>query len=361
MNLQTEITKCLDRGLPTDDLVRLVAKASLIAEDPDLKSICILVREEDLAPLAMAALPGWGEAGIEKLVEFSFDEDLKLKTRTRAIESAISVSQGLVPTSVDIQWLPPLWDDCKKYEINDGISKYCMFALKDRLLNALEDDFGRSSFFLLLGVKAMQYLAQPERARMQIDILLSFVLDSQLVLSSSVINKFGQVMNNPKNEEVLQKLFTEHPVLLDPFVNELFTKQQLGSDFITDFVIKRTNSQYVLVEIESCTDKLFNQNGSFSSNLMEAIAQVRDFQAWVSDTYARKKLPEIKHPEGLVVIGRSSSLNDIEKRRLAEENHSRRGHIKIVTYDELLDTAKSVHRNIIEKPVVRTSKETKSI
>ncbi|SHO53840.1 Shedu anti-phage system protein SduA domain-containing protein [Desulfopila aestuarii] len=171
------------------------------------------------------------------------------------------------------------------------------------------------------------------------------------------------ITNNPKKEEDIQQLLTKHPVLLDPFVNELFSKQQLGNDFITDYVVRRTNNQYILVEIENSTDKLFNKNGSFSSSLVEAVSQVRDFQAWVSDNlhYAQKKLPGIKHPEGLVVIGRSSDLSDIESKRLSEENHSRRGHIKIITYDELIETAKTVHRNIIEKPVVKTSKETKSI
>ena len=210
----------------------------------------------------------------------------------------------------------------------------------------------------------MQYFAQPEGVRSQIDYLLSLILDNRLSLSASTIGKLETAVDSlPSREEELQKLLTENPVLLDPFVIDLYSKFQLGSDFITDYVIKRTNNQYVLVEIENSTDKLFNRNGSFSSSLMEAVSQVRDFQAWISDnlSYAQKKLPEIKHPEGLVVIGRSTTLSDIEKKRLAEENHSRRGHIKIVTYDDLLATARSVHKNIVERPAVITSKETKCI
>ena len=78
--------------------------------------------------------------------------------------------------------------------------------------------------------------------------------------------------------------------MLDPFVTVLYTKQELGSDFITDFIVRRINDQYVLVEIENSTDKLFNQTGVFSSELNTAVGQVRDFQAWVSDNiaYAQK-------------------------------------------------------------------------
>jgi hypothetical protein len=103
--------------------------------------------------------------------------------------------------------------------------------------------------------------------------------------------------------------------------------------------VRRITNEYVLIEIENSTDRLFTQDGSFSSHLMKAIAQVRDFQAWVSDNiaYAQTKLPGIRHPEGLVVIGRRNELSPSMDRRLAEENFSRHGHIRIVTFDDLLD------------------------
>lgn len=362
--LEMEIENCMGSGIPTDELVQLSAKASLVSDPSELESLKRLMKEEYLAPIVIASLPGWGDEGIKELVEFAFDDNQKLKTRTRAIECAICISQGNIPTSEDMMYLPKTWDKCKKYSINEELSRSCLVSLRERLLNAFDDDYEKSSFMLLLGTKSMQYFAQQDSTRSQIDYLLGLVLDNRLSLSSSTINKLeAAIDSSPDREEELQKLLAENPVLLDPFVIELYSKLQLGSDFITDYVIRRTNNQYVLVEIENSTDKIFNKNGSFSSSAMEAIAQVRDFQAWISDnlSYAQKKLPDIKHPEGLVVIGRSTSLSDIEKKRLYEENHSRRGHIKIVTYDDLLSTARSVHKNIVERPTVITSKETKCI
>lgn len=362
--LQEEISECLKTGIQTVELVQLVARAANYAETSDLESIKLLVYDEDLAPLAMVSLPAWGNLGIEKLIEFSFDDDLKLKTKTRAMEVAVYTSKGIVPRASDILRLSSAWDDYNKIEIDDNLIKFCLSKLRDRLFQAFNDEYEKSSFLLLLGTKAMMHFGRPEENRKDMDYLLSLIVDNQLILNSSIIANFENLINSkPKHEEDIQKVLTEHPVLLDPFVNELFSKQQLGNDFITDYVVRRTNNQYILVEIENSTDKLFNKNGSFSSSLTEAISQVRDFQAWVSDnlSYAQKKLPGIKHPEGLVVIGRSINLKDIEKKRLSEENYSRRGHIKIITYDELIETAKSVHRNIIEKPLVIKSKETKSI
>ncbi|NQV13884.1 DUF4263 domain-containing protein [bacterium] len=363
-DLLLEIEKCLESGIPTNDLVQLAANASLIGENSDLENLSKLMAEEYLAPIAIASFPGWGKRGIEKLVEYAFDHNQKLKTNTRAMECAICISQGVIPSSDDIKYLPKPWDEYRKYSIGEDDSNFCLFNLRDRLLRTFDDDYEKGSFLLLLAAKSMQYFADEQNTRSQVDYLLSLILDNRLSLSSSTISKLQKAIDDaPEKEEQLQKLLTEHPVLLDPFVIELFSKQQMGNDFITDFVIRRTNNQYVLVEIENSTDKLFNKNGSFSSALMEAVAQVRDFQAWVSDnlSYVQKKLPEIKHPEGLVVIGRSTELSEIERKRLTEENHSRRGHIKIVTYDDLLAISTSVHKNIIERPIVRKSKETKCI
>ncbi|HHV63162.1 MAG TPA: DUF4263 domain-containing protein [Firmicutes bacterium] len=98
-------------------------------------------------------------------------------------------------------------------------------------------------------------------------------------------------------------------------------------DFITDFVIQRINNEYIVVELESSTDRLFTQKGSLTSGLTEATGQVRDFQSWITDNlaYAQTKLPGIRHPEGLIVLGRRDELDDSMSKRLDEENLGRRG------------------------------------
>ena len=54
-------------------------------------------------------------------------------------------------------------------------------------------------------------------------------------------------------------------------------------------------------------------------------------------------------------------VEEINLKRLAEENSSRRGHIKIITYDDLLDQAKTVRYNLVKRPEVLKSKDSKSI
>ena len=122
-------------------------------------------------------------------------------------------------------------------------------------------------------------------------------------------------------------------------------------------------NEYIVVEIERSTHKLFTKKGILTASLNTAIGQVRDFQAWLSDNiaYAQTKLPKIQRPDGLVIIGRRKDLAPEMERRLDEENFSRRGHIRIVTYDDLLEQAKTVYRNMAERPLVMKSKEQKRL
>jgi hypothetical protein len=202
--------------------------------------------------------------------------------------------------------------------------------------------------------------SQEERLNFLVDMLI----DSHMYLNKAILKQFEDLLAAaPTREEELHKFLVEHPVLLDPFVTELRTKHELGDDFITDFVIRRMNNEYVVVEIENSTDKLFNNDGSFTADLMKAIAQVRDFQAWLGDNvaYAQTKLPHIRRPEGLVVIGRRPDLAPIMEKRLSEENFSRRGHIKVVTYDDLLWQAKAVYQNALDRPLVLRAKEQRTL
>jgi hypothetical protein len=87
---------------------------------------------------------------------------------------------------------------------------------------------------------------------------------------------------------------------------------------------------------------------------------VRDFQSWLTDNiaYARTKLPEISRPLGLVVIGRRMTLTPETNRSLEEENFMRHGHVRVVTYDDLINQARTIMNNILELPLRVKGKHT---
>jgi hypothetical protein len=368
-NLWDEIATLLDqRPIPINEIAVAISKAASIGRGEDFETVLKIARMDDVMDVylvapAMAFLPAWGEKGVKALISFGFDPSYKFKTQHRAIDVLLAISLGRCPQEHVTSFLPNNWNQIPKYTVSPELKSYCSKLLREQILISLADQERKQNLFWTLGQMGM-FSGLEESDDEIFQHFLDITVDSHLVLNIDLIEQFEKLLDSgPEREEELQTFLTSHPILLDAFISTLYAKQELGSDFITDFVIRRMNDQYVLVEIENSTDPVFNKNGTFSSEVNTAISQVRDFQAWVSDNiaYAQKKLPNIKHPEGLVIIGRGKWLSDIEIKRLSEENFIRRGHIKIVTYDDLLDQAKIVHRNLLERPQVLRSKDGKGI
>lgn len=130
------------------------------------------------------------------------------------------------------------------------------------------------------------------------------------------------------------------------------SKPRLGSEHIPDFLIGDETSmgvEWYAVELESPKKKAYKKDGDFHSNLQQAIAQIRDWRAWLEENidYARRS-KENKglgligidgHLPGLIIIGRRDKYperyNDFRS-QLRRENR-----IVIHSYDWLLEVARS--------------------
>ncbi|MBC2728637.1 Shedu anti-phage system protein SduA domain-containing protein [Desulfosporosinus sp.] len=162
-----------------------------------------------------------------------------------------------------------------------------------------------------------------------------------------IIKGFRLVLDSNPNEEVCQRYLTENPVLMYPSALSIIPKHRLGTEYITDFVIESSSTEYILVEIEPPSFKLFNNNGDPSARLMHAQKQVEDWRQWVQEnlSYARNSLQGIMDPECWVIVGRQKELSDADIKALKRKN-SELHHITIMTYDELLDRANRYVENL---------------
>lgn len=126
------------------------------------------------------------------------------------------------------------------------------------------------------------------------------------------------------------------------------TEHELGDDFVADFVLEYPAARYVFVEIENVSHRLYKKKGDPTAALTHARQQVENWQQWVEEhnSYAQKKLPGCTSPEGLVIIGRRSTLTDEDAKRLERSNINSRGQLRIITYDDLLESARLVIRNL---------------
>jgi hypothetical protein len=111
----------------------------------------------------------------------------------------------------------------------------------------------------------------------------------------------------------------------------------------TDFLFREASGDYLLVELEQSTLRLFRRDGHPTAELNQALGQITDWKRYLEDNLATVQwelgLPGIStNPRSLVVIGRSQSLNPENKRKL-NTIENERPKTKILTYDDLLETA----------------------
>jgi hypothetical protein len=155
-------------------------------------------------------------------------------------------------------------------------------------------------------------------------------------------------LNGP--EEPLHQFIRQHPQLLSPVHTHVWSKLPLGSR-VTDFVFKEPPTDYLLVELEKASHRLFREDGQQKQELVHAIDQVLDWRRYIEDhlSYVQRELGLqgiSSSPRALIVIGRRASLTPENQRKLVTiENATPR--LRILTYDDVLTTARSAAENML--------------
>jgi hypothetical protein len=165
---------------------------------------------------------------------------------------------------------------------------------------------------------------------------------------AQMLGRFEKLLEGP--EEPLHQYIKTNPQLLLPTKVQSWSKLALGAH-VTDFVLRDASGDYLLVELEKPSHALFGKKGKARVELEHAIDQTVDWKRYLAENVSTVQrelgLTGIStNPRALVVIGRSSSLTEENRRKLtAIENHSPK--LKIMTYDDLLASARATYQNIL--------------
>lgn len=129
-----------------------------------------------------------------------------------------------------------------------------------------------------------------------------------------------------------------HHVFLDTSAIEVRSKVPFGSK-VSDFVVRRSDETYLLVEIETATARIFrSDNAEPHSGFTHACTQVRDWQRYIHENLhtvrEEQAFPGIYRPKGMIVMGRAEQIAGREacQRWRALKNE---GDPLVFTYDEL--------------------------
>ena len=228
------------------------------------------------------------------------------------------------------------------FELSDANDKLKTFKLTNSLIPNFEKekfDFQYNSLPRIYSSsevniyknKILEKLKQLDNAQYVINNLKEAISKLSLLLNASV-----------RNENSLQKVLTNYPILFGTEYIEVLDKHSFGSEYEADYVLKRYNGLYDVVEIEASTLNIYTKQGNPSSQLVHAEQQIMDWLEWIehNSSYAREKIKKLYSPKGYVVIGRSNTLTANNKEKLRRRNLVFRDKIEIITYDDLLDNAK---------------------
>lgn len=172
-------------------------------------------------------------------------------------------------------------------------------------------------------------------------------------IGTPTLKAYADLINSsPDVEPKFQAFFEKHPQMLDPMAFQVWPRPDLHGAKEPDFIIRRTDNSYVVVEIEVPGKSLVTGGNQLSAQATQAVTQALSYKAFLMERFpeAAKTFPEFRAPECLVVIGLESDLNAEQRTALLRENQHR-GALKIVGFDWVAKRAEAISQNIIESRV----------
>jgi Shedu protein SduA, C-terminal len=163
-----------------------------------------------------------------------------------------------------------------------------------------------------------------------------------------LLRQLEEHLNGP--EEPLHQFIRQYPQLLSPTYTSVWSKLPLGNR-ATDFVFKEPPTDYLLVELERASHRLFREDGQQKEELTHAIDQVMDWRRYIEDNHDTVQrelgLQGISvNPRALVVIGRRAILTPVNERKLVTMNNAT-PRLRILTYDDVLTSARATAENML--------------
>ena len=173
-------------------------------------------------------------------------------------------------------------------------------------------------------------------------------------ISTPVLSEFTRLNgSHPADEPTFQRFFERHPQLLDPMALQVWCRPDLHGYKEPEFVIRRTDDTYLVVEIETPAKALVTQSGQISADTTHAVGQVTQYRDFLMERFgeAAAHFPNFREPQGLVVIGIEGGLTEAQRRVLRSENQHRTG-VQIVGFDWVGRRAEAIAHNLIHSPTI---------
>jgi hypothetical protein len=228
----------------------------------------------ELKAPAAATLVFWGKAGIQALVD-SARADPTSKNMSLCVQLLSSIAAGSA--------LPPLSfvRDAKLAQTIESrraatpdLVEFCRSQLVDLVLSFESDD--DVAFRIGSGISNLTLSEVPAAKE-----LFAALSARWLAVSRPVLDQYEKlIVDQLDNEPAFQRFLTEHPQLLEPMAVQMWPQPNLFGSCFPDFVVRRADDSYVVVEIERPSKALVTTGGHLSADVTHAEQQVTDYRTY---------------------------------------------------------------------------------
>jgi hypothetical protein len=308
-----------------------------------LRSVAEFARQNsdlELKSPAVAALVCWEDGGLREIKNIAMAD-----TTSKNISAALKVLAAVASGARQFDRLMFLHDPRLMAAIEKTLAESDLKPSARQHLNELVLSLPADDLLIPLGTSFMQIsLASGDIAAE----IVSALSAKWLRFGPPVVDRYEELLrNSPTDEPTFHGFFMEYPQLLDPMAAVVWSKPDFHGALEPDFVIKRSDNSYLIIEIECPGKSIVTQGNQLSADATQAERQGTEYRMFLTERLpeARQHFPFIRDPDCLIVIGMESSLTPAQRKALVNANASRY-RLQIAGFDWLLERARSILTNV---------------
>jgi hypothetical protein len=306
----------------------------------------------ELKAPAASTLVMWGEIGIKALLDGAMRyPSYKNMSLSAQLLASLAAGTALIPLCfVRDHALAEKIERSRSEQ--SGLAEFCRARLVDLVLSIDSDD---DVAHRIAG--AISNLTTSEVTAAAAKELFAALSARWLAVSKPVLDCYeALILEEPDNEPAFQHFLTDHPQLLDPMAVQVWPHPDLFGFRFPDFLVRRADNSYIVIEIERPSKGLVTMGGQLSAEVTHAEQQVTSYRSYLMQRFAdaRVHFPNFEDPDCLVVTGLESALDVRQKEVLRDANRNRH-RLRIAGFDWLSNRARTVAANITRHHVEVTN------
>jgi len=306
----------------------------------ELSKFAITEKDIEMKGPVVSAMLCWGVQGCEAILRVAQrgDSTGSVSSACRALSAAAAGCN--VPDGFNF-----VRDAELLHAINAAITGGNLRLLARESLMDLMQSVESSTLLISLGVTFTTFGITGQGGLPE---LVRAISNRWLRLGPGVTKKYASlIQSHPDDEPLFQDFFCKHPQLLDPMALQVWSQPDFHGKYEPDFVIRRSDNTYIIIEIETPAKQLMTQSPQLSAYATHAEQQAAGYRDFLDERMleAQRYFPHYRGAEWLAVVGLESKLNEGQAKEFAGSNKRRHGG-RIVGFDWIKQRADALIENV---------------